>query len=285
MERMQKINNQQRFNQASELLTSFNEKLAGMEELKQFLHAELVRVSAALAEGESPDKLLPGPIILSGAPGAGKTTAAKMLSEMYYTLGLLDSAVPAGYAPFEFRSAFVGESVKRVQAFVRDAREHRELLFVDEAHVLIDPSMKEVFCALMASLTDESHSFLIVLAVYPEYLDQLLQLDPGAARRFRVIHLPNYSGEELYRIFHKKLDGEYKVSDDADRLLRRIFESIASLPAERSGNARIAEQMAMKLMQSCRNRCIQMQIPDTENRIVEEDDIPQHYLDLLQNET
>ena len=27
------------------------------------------------------------------------------------------------------------------------------------------------------------------------------------------------------------------------------------------------------------------QIPDMEKRIVEEDDIPQHYLDLLQNET
>ncbi len=284
MERMQSIN-QQRFNQASELLTSFNEKFAGMEELKQFLHAELVRVSAALAEGESPDKLLPGPIILVGNPGTGKTTAAKMISEMYYTLGLLESAVPSMHPAVVIRSHLIGATTENMRKTVMEAQEQRKLLFVDEAHLLIDPSMREAFCVLMELLADINHPLLLVLAFYPEYLDQLLQLDPGAARRFRVIHLPNYSGEELYRIFHKKLDGEYRVSDDADRLLRRIFESIASLPAERSGNARIAEQMAMKLMQSCRNRCIQMQIPDMEKRIVEEDDIPQHYLDLLQNET
>ena len=282
MEEMQRFD-EQRFKKASELLAAFNKKFVGMNELKRFLHREMVR--AEINHNESPDKLQPGPIILVGNPGTGKTTAAKMISEMYYTLGLLESAVPSMHPAVEIRSHLIGATTENMRKTVMEAQEQRKLLFVDEAHLLIDPSMREAFCVLMELLADINHPLLLVLAVYPQYLERMLQINPHFACITHVIHLPDYSGEELHRIFHKKLDGEYSVSDEADRLLRRIFESLASLPAERSGNARIAEKLVRELRERCRKRCIQMQIPDTENRIVEEDDIPQHYLDLLQNET
>ena len=272
--------------QLSVVMAEFNEKIVGMEGVKNWLSAEARRVAEAMAKGKSLDDLGLTPIVLSGEPGTGKTTVAKMLGRMYHALGLLGSDQPIIHSASEFTSSLVNAANETMGKWVKEAQNRRALLFVDEAHQLRDQGKREGFQTLMAPLTDKEHPFMLVLASYPKFRDELLQLDPGGASRFRVIELPNYSGKELHQIFHKMLGTEYSVSDEADRTLRRVCEYFANTHTERSGNGRRVENLLKELHDLRRARCEQMQIPysDPRSNIIEEADIPQFYLDRLPDE-
>ena len=272
--------------QLSNVLARFNEKIVGMKEVKAWLTSESRRVAEAIAKGKSLDALGLYPIVLSGEPGSGKTTVARMLGELYHALGLLGTAVPIMHSASEITSPYVNAANEVMGKWVKEAQSRRALLFVDEAHQLRDQGKREGFQTLMAPLTDDEHPFMLVLACYPKYRDELLQLDPGGESRFRVIDLPNYNGEELHQILHKMLGSEYSVSDDADRVLRRICEYLSNTHTERSGNGRRVKTLLEELHDRRRARCEEMQIPysDPRSSIIEEEDIPKFYFDRLPDE-
>jgi SpoVK/Ycf46/Vps4 family AAA+-type ATPase len=100
---------------------------------------------------------------------------------------------------------------------------------------------------LVDEMTKHNENLVVVLAGYPNEMDQLLESNPGLRSRFKKFFLfPDYSPEELLAIIEAYVEGyQYNLSEDARALLRL---SIESNPFQ--GNGRFATNLADEMIQA-----------------------------------
>ena len=184
------------------------EALVGMAPLKACL-VELRAKVEFVARGADP-RLLEGclNIVLTGNPGAGKTTAARLLFRALRAYGLLKSNVFVERNALELKGTHVGWTCPLVKEMVQAAL--GGCLFLDEAYALTgggkdgdrgDSFSDEALRTLLTETENNRTSLCVVLAGYRAAMDGLMRADPGLVRRFpTTIHLEDYSPAELAAI-------------------------------------------------------------------------------------
>lgn len=155
--------------------------------------------------------------VIMGPPGAGKSTVAAALADIYHGLGLVESRdgphtneLTGELSPYplvvgtraSMVGAYVGHTVARTQAVCDRAR--GGVLLIDEAYELgqSDTFSQECIDALNRNLSERAHSFICILAGYEKELDEkVFARNPGMARRFphRYVMEP-YQAVDLQQI-------------------------------------------------------------------------------------
>ncbi len=190
-------------------------------------------------------------MILTGNPGTGKTTVARLLASIYHQLGMLpkESVVEADRS--RLVGAFVGQTEEKTRAVIEQAS--GGVLFIDEAHTLFrqDSSGSDygqtAVDTLVAAMTSEEFAgtFAVILAGYEDDMRGFLEANPGLRSRFpqqNFIHLPDYSMEELIEIAEKAaLDNDFILHEDTYPIIRQRLEE--EMVDESFGNARTAEEI------------------------------------------
>merc|ERR1719191_1291779 len=208
------------------------EGLIGMTEQKAYLHRLQKRVQF-VKNGGSP-KLLETcmNVVLTGNPGTGKTTFARLMFRMLRALGILKKDSFVEQNALELKGEYLGSTA----ANVRDAgqRARGGCLFLDEAYALVpDEGSKDSFSseAIRTLLTEiENHrlEMLVIVAGYKEKMHKLLVQDPGLSRRFPLrINLPDYNASDLSMIAKKVAMERYSCTLEeglAEKLERHISE-------------------------------------------------------------
>lgn len=172
-------------------------------------------------------------MILTGNPGTGKTTLARLFAKIYHELGVLprDEVIEANRS--QLIGAFVGQTEENVRAFVEKAV--GGVLFIDEAYSLKREGQsgndygQTAIDTLISLMTGNEFGgkFACILAGYPEEMRSFIDANPGLRSRFpysNFIHLPDYSNEELI-VISEKIAGEndYILTDEAKiELCQRI---------------------------------------------------------------
>jgi SpoVK/Ycf46/Vps4 family AAA+-type ATPase len=172
-------------------------------------------------------------MILTGNPGTGKTTLARLFAKIYHELGVLprDEVIEANRS--QLIGAFVGQTEENVRSFVE--RAVGGVLFIDEAYSLKREGQsgndygQTAIDTLVSLMTGNEFGgkFACILAGYPEEMRSFIDANPGLRSRFphsNFIHLPDYSNEELIMI-SEKIAGEndYILTDEAKlELCQRI---------------------------------------------------------------
>ena len=164
-------------------------------------------------------------MILTGNPGTGKTTLARLLAKIYHELGVLPREEVIETDRSQLVGSFVGQTEENVRSVVE--RSIGGVLFIDEAYSLKREGQtgndygQAAIDTLVSLMTGSEYGgrFAVIMAGYPEEMRTFLDANPGLRSRFpqsNLIHLPNYSNEELLRIAEKvAADNDYFLSDEA----------------------------------------------------------------------
>jgi Holliday junction resolvasome RuvABC ATP-dependent DNA helicase subunit len=210
--------------------------------LINYLRVQRLRVEQGLPAGKMALHL-----VFTGNPGTGKTTVARLLSEIYRAVGLL----PQGHLVETDRSGlvagFVGQTALKTSEVV--SRALGGVLFIDEAYALArnrngegDAFGTEAIDTLLKLMEDNRDELVVIVAGYSAPMEQFLESNPGMRSRFtRYFHFEDYSPVEMFRIFESMAIGAgYNLSDDARVKVTQLFKTAYEQRDTSFGNARLA---------------------------------------------
>ena len=219
------------------------DKLVGLEtvkaevrELADFAHIQNLRRTVGL-----PTQDVSYHLVFTGNPGTGKTTVARLFSEILGTLGVVSRGHLVEVERSQLVGGYVGQTAPKVRERVEEAL--GGVLFIDEAYSLTGRGEqdfgREAVDTLVKLMEDNRHDLVVVVAGYPVPMAEFLGSNPGIGSRFRrSLHFEDFSDEELVQIFELICNGGgYELTTDARR---RLVDRLAA--EERGpgfGNARL----------------------------------------------
>lgn len=183
--------------------------------------------------------------VLTGNPGTGKTTIARILGKIYKAMGLLSKGHVVEVDRADLVAEYIGQTAPKVKKVIEKAR--GGILFIDEAYSLYrgeDDSKdfgREVIEIVMKEMSDGKGDLAVVVAGYPKEMTGFLNSNPGLKSRFNhTFHFEDYMPDELMAIAqlgfkNKKLS----VAPQALELLEREITNAYRARNRSFGNARM----------------------------------------------
>lgn len=225
--------------------------LMGLNLVKKEIN-ELVKIARFYFErGENLQNKFSDHIIFLGNPGTGKTTVARIFSDIYSALGIL----PKGHLVETDRqtlvSSYVGQTASKTTEVINQSI--GGTLFIDEAYTLVKAGDnsgsdfgKEAIDTLLKRMEDDRGKFIVIAAGYTEDMEKFLDSNAGLKSRFtKFILFEDYTPDELVsiaiNIFKSK---DLKMSEETQTKLRGYFNERYRQRDKTFSNARMVRNIA-----------------------------------------
>ena len=216
--------------------------LIGLEHVKTEVRrlTSLLRVQQLRAEQGLPVIETSRHLVFVGNPGTGKTTVARLLSQIYRTLGVVSKGHLVETERADLVAGYVGQTAAKTKAVLESALGGTVL--IDEAYALArggeNDFGREAIDTLVKFVEDHRDDLAVVVAGYPDEMREFIETNPGLESRFaRTLEFPDYTTDELLLIFDTMSAGKEYHLDQAARAT--LAEVIDAEPRGRGfGNAR-----------------------------------------------
>lgn len=198
-------------------------------------------------------------MVFTGNPGTGKTTVARIIGKIYHEAGLLSQGQFTEVTRTELVGKYVGHTAPMVKSVFEKAK--GGVLFIDEAYSLTsegDSFGDEAIETLLKLMEDNRDDIVVIVAGYPKLMQDFLESNPGLRSRFPlVVEFPDYSGEELTRIFKIFCnENDIVASRDILKAVGGYFDHEASKKIRNNGNARGVRNYFEKMIMNQANRLV-----------------------------
>jgi stage V sporulation protein K len=189
-------------------------------------------------------------MIFKGNPGTGKTTIARIMGKLLYSMEVLSQGHLIEVERADLVGEYIGHTAHKTREQIKKAM--GGILFIDEAYSLARGGTKdfgkESIDVLVKAMEDYKQDFVLILAGYKREMEWFLHSNPGLYSRFPIyITFPDYTVEELLQIGALMLkQRQYRLLPEARNVLRKILEEKNSLGSENEGNARLVRNLIEK---------------------------------------
>lgn len=210
-----------------DLLEELNE-LTGLSSVKKDVNSQIniVKIRNLREKKGLKQPELSLHMVFSGNPGTGKTTVARLVSEIYHKLGVLSKGHLVEVDRADLVAGYVGQTALKVQEVVQSAL--GGVLFIDEAYTLTSKEGNdfgdEAIATLLKAMEDNRNDLLVIVAGYPDLMNEFLQSNPGLRSRFnKFINFEDYSPEELMEMLDMRCRKNGMALSDESRVYARAF--------------------------------------------------------------
>jgi hypothetical protein len=221
--------------------------LVGLTPVKHEIRrvADLLTIERLRRERDLPVAPQSRHLVFTGNPGTGKTTVARLVAQLYRALGVVERGHLVETDRAGLVAGFIGQTATRVTEVVDAATDG--VLLIDEAYALTRGDDRdfgrEAVDTLVKLMEDRRDRLVVIVAGYPAEMDAFIGSNPGLRSRFpRVIHFPDYTADELLRIFAMLAERHhYELTDGASHEVRAHFAAVPRGPG--FGNGRLARNL------------------------------------------
>ena len=203
--------------------------------------------------------------VFTGNPGTGKTTVARIMADVFRTLGIVSRGQLVEADRSKLVAGYSGQTAIKTNQLIDSAL--GGVLFIDEAYTLksndADSFGSEAIDTLLKRLEDDRGKFVCIVAGYTDQMHDFIDSNPGLKSRFtQTIHFDDYSPDELTEIFlHLAQAKSFEVDEATRTAVHHQFEQLYLRRDKNFGNAREArrifdeavERQSQRLMKEMNN--------------------------------
>jgi len=200
--------------------------------------------------------------VFTGNPGTGKTTVARIMAEIFKTLGVVSRGQLVEADRSKLVAGYSGQTAIKTNQLVDQAI--GGVLFIDEAYTLKsndgDSFGSEAIDTLLKRLEDDRGKFICIVAGYTDQMHDFIDSNPGLKSRFtQTIHFDDYTPDELTDIFlHLAGEKSFRIDNETNAAIHRQFEQLYLRRDKNFGNAREARRIFNEAVERQSQRLVKL---------------------------
>ena len=214
-----------------------------------------------------------------GNPGTGKTTVARIVGNMYRSLGILSKGHFIEATRTDLIAEYQGQTALKVKRLIQKAK--GGVLFIDEAYSITeneksDSYGRECLTELTKALEDYRDDLVVIVAGYDDLMKKFFESNPGLKSRFNYfIELEDYTVNQMFEIFLSYCKNEdYILQESAAERLKKYLDKQSEDSENKNANGRFVRNVFDKIIMNQAKRLSNLSLPTKENYItIFEEDI------------
>jgi SpoVK/Ycf46/Vps4 family AAA+-type ATPase/nitrous oxidase accessory protein NosD len=255
--------------------------MVGLTQVKQEV-TEMVNLLAAARRRKEAGLAVPSisrHLVFAGPPGTGKTTVARLYSQLLTALGVLSAGHMIEVTRADLVGQYRGQTAIRTKEVFGKAR--GGVLFIDEAYTLTPRGAdesdfgREAVDTLVKLMEDHRDDTVVIVAGYTDRMAAFLESNPGLGSRFtHNIRFPDYTPEEMVTITqqHATASG-YELPPATVRAVHAHYLRLP--PDEPHGNGRYVRRLLESMITRQATRISRNDQPTTDDlRVLQPGDLP-----------
>lgn len=221
------------------------DKVIGLSEVKDFVRTQYKMCLATEKRRKADlnvDTSQSLNMIFAGNPGTGKTTIARVVADMFKSMGILKKGQLIETDKAGLVAEYVGQTARKTEDVFKSAI--GGVLFIDEAYSLTNDGSsfgQECIDTLVKLIEDHKGEIIVILAGYSKEMSEFMKANSGLESRFPLrIDFPDYSASELFEIGKSMISARgFSMVDDAEKIFEEEIVRLKRHSNASSGNGRM----------------------------------------------
>ena len=233
------------------------DELIGIDNVKSEIQQLIKLARLYIEQKEDLQEKFSNHFVFLGSPGTGKTTVARIFSEIYSALGIL----PKGHLVETDRqglvAGYVGQTTEKTTNIIDKAI--GGTLLIDEAYSLVKNGDgnssdfgKEAIDTLLKRMEDDRGKFIVIATGYTEEMRSFLNSNPGMKSRFtREIIFDDFNPGQLLEITKTYIEQKnHTLNEKVNEPLKKYFNEIYRTRDRSFGNARMVRNLVDSVLKN-----------------------------------